>query len=74
MITDTVHKMAAITDPEEMIQFMEETVASYKSASKPKTRLGYAVLILLWALIFTVAGIGVDYWLSFFLQMGWVNL
>jgi len=74
MITDTVHKMAAITDPDEMVQFMEDTVASYRDATKPKTRLGYAVLILLWALIFTIAGIGTNYWLSFLLQMGWISL
>lgn len=74
MITEAVKTMTQITDADEMVEFMEQTVASYKAAAKPKTRLGYAVLILLWSLIFAIAGIGTSYWLSFLLQMGWVNL
>lgn len=74
MINDAVRTMTEITDPEEMVAFMEETVKSYKAAAKPKTRIGYAVLILLWVLIFTLAGIGAEYWLSFLLHTGWVSL
>ena len=74
MITDAVQSMSKITDPEELVSFMEETASAYRTATKPKTRLGYAVLVLLWALIVAISGIGANYWLGVLLELGWVIL
>ena len=65
-----VAKLASITDPEEMVGFLEDSLASYKQAAKPKTRMEYAILFLIWATVFTMTGIGANYWYSILSAFG----
>jgi len=65
-----VSKLASITDPEEMVDFLEDSLSSYRQAAKPKTRMEYAILFLLWAMVFTITGIGANYWYSIAMAFG----
>jgi hypothetical protein len=68
-----VTKLAGITDPEEMVEFLEDSLSSYRQAAKPKTRMEYAVLFLLWSLVFTITGIGASYWYGILTAFGVIS-
>lgn len=61
MSIDMIQKMSEITDPDELMEFLSDSVSSYKKSKKPQTRLGYGALYLIWSLVFYLTTAGATY-------------